>query len=223
MALGSGDAFLCYKALADAAQDPDPFVARWASWGVRMAMASARVLNIRVRGLAADPGPLQDDLTRSYQQGVLEVLLGSGRFDVAGMIDFHDDYDAAPNPTKVPGDGSGGSLEATLEGDIRVEGDGVEATALGTIRVVTPGGFVAYDLAVRKPGRQGPTPPLPPDADEYTIRPEPEDARVVAATAAGAAAGNMLLEAIANVASLPADVEAGVRNGRAARGNRGTP
>jgi hypothetical protein len=190
--LGQVKATGAFVALAAAARDRDAFVAKWAGWGARQVVAGSGSVSIGLRGLAARGGPRQDELTKAFQEGVLERLLADRRFDVGSSVDFSDEVAGADVAAA-----GGVAVHLELEGEVAsVGGDELAATAGVVVRAVTPSGFVAWTVKGSGSGTGKPPPPPGPDDDEYTVRAPGVDARPLAVADAGRAAGSALLDAM---------------------------
>ena len=179
-----------FTSLSVAARDRDPFVSKWAGWAVRQVLAAAKTVEIGLRGLVSRGGVKPDDATKAFQEGVLDTLLATGRFDIGGTIDFSDEPPVAAAPPQV--------AHVELEGEVAsVTGDAKVAQATVLVRAVTPSGYVAWSGRASGSGRGGPPPPPGPDDDEWTIRPSGTDARLEAISDAGKAAGRLLADGLA--------------------------
>ena len=185
-ALGRLRASTALAALSAASRDGDRFAAKWATRALKDVTASAPAITFGVRGLVCRAGDKHDMLTKLFQEAVVEDLLARGRFDVGAAMDFGDD------PAKARG------VHIELRGEITaLEGSSATAAASATIQAVSPDGTVIWEGTVSAKGVAGPPPPRGEDEDEYTIRPEPPDARKVAVTQAGKAAAAALAEGLA--------------------------
>lgn len=208
-----------FESLCIAATDADPLVARWAGWAVRRTLAMAPRVKVRVKGLKSPGRDKSDELAKTYQDGVLKALLADARFDVASSMDFDDEvpegdrvafFGLSLPGVKVP------VVTVSLVGRVVTEGDRRAAVASASLRAEVKGGFAAFEVAAEARGVEGPPPPPDPFADEFTIPKERDDARVVAAEAAGRAVGALLIEAFEPEAVPPAEVS----GGRAERNHR---
>lgn len=209
-----------FEGLCGAARDPDPLVARWAGWAVRRTLAMSPRVKVRVKGLKSPGRDKADELAKAYQDGVLKTLLTDPRFDVASSMDFDDEVPEGDRVAffgltlpgvKVP------VVTVSLVGRVVTAGDRKSATASASLRVEVPGGFPAFEVAAEAQGVEGPEPPPDPFADEFSIPKERDDARVVAAEAAGRSVGALLVGAFDPEAVRPVDT----RDGRAERNRRG--
>ena len=179
-----------FTSLSVAARDRDPFVAKWAGWAVKQVLAAAQTVEIGLRGLVSRAGVKSDDATKAFQEGVLDTLLSTGRFDIGGTLDFSEDPPPVAGPPQV--------AHVELEGEVSsVTGDAKVAQATVLIRAVTPSGYVAWTGRASGSGKGGPPPPPGPDDDEWTIRPSGTDARLEAISDAGKVAGRMLADGLA--------------------------
>jgi hypothetical protein len=208
-----------FESLCVAATDADPLVARWAGWAVRRTLAMAPRVKVRVKGLRSPGRDKSDELAKTYQDGVLKALLADTRFDVASSMDFDDEvpegdrvafFGLSLPGVKVP------VVTVSLVGRVVTDGDRRAAVASASLRAEVPGGFAAFEVAAEARGVEGPPPPPDPFADEFSIPKERDDARVVAAEAAGRAVGVLLIEAFEPEAVPPAEVS----GGRAERNHR---
>lgn len=208
-----------FEALCRASRDPDPLVAKWAGWAVRRTLALARRVKVRIKGLKNPGQEKSDELTKAYQEGVLKALLEDGRFEVQSSMDFTDELEPRERVVffglELPGVPVP-PIAVELVGRVVTTGTRKAATAAATLRVEVAGGFAAWEHAAQAEGVEGPPPPPDPYADEYSIPKEPDDARVVAAEAAGRRIGELLLASLRPEAVAPVDE----RRGRAGTSRR---
>jgi hypothetical protein len=190
-ALGMQGSARAYASLVRASRDPDAFVSKWAGWGVRQVLAVAPSVQVGLTGLVIRGGVKPAEATIQLQATMLDVLMATGRFDVATTIDFGDDAQAAGGAAVEP-------VAVELQGDIaQVTGDAMNATVTLAIRAVTPAGMVAWSGRASGTAKGEPAPPPDPDDDEWSPKPEPKDARFLAVTDAARAAGRALVEGLA--------------------------
>ncbi len=208
-----------FEALCRAATDSDELVAKWAGWAVRRTLTTTPRVKVRVKGLKSPGHAKSDDLAKAYQDGVLKTLLLDQRFDVASSMDFDDEV---PEPDRVEFFGlmlpgvKVPPITISLVGRVVTAGNRSVARASATLRVEVSGGFAVFDLAAEAEGVEGPEPPPDPFADEYTIPKQRDDARIVAAEAAGRAIGEQLIEAFRPEGVRPID-DRGGGSGRSRR------
>ncbi len=174
--------------LIDAANDPDPMVARWAARSVRRIVALVPLIEVDLkllRARAVEPGEAP---SKVFQEVILEALLGAQRFTPDVSMDFREGVGAGPEP----------SLR------VRVAGEALAATAPGghvsvqaRVRAIGPRGYVLWEGSADATATRGAPPPVDPDADEYSERPAAEDAATVALKAAARAVGAMLVRGLA--------------------------
>lgn len=157
-----------FDVLCDSAMDSDDFVAKWAVRALKAVVMAAKRIVLGINGLSA--GKESDAMTKAFQGGFLEKILESERFDVAGAFDFGD---------SETGEKHGVKLE--MVGELIAGGTRENGTATSEAKTEAPCGAVVFDLGVKSQSGQGVAPPTDPYADEYSIRVEPEDARVLAA------------------------------------------
>ncbi len=207
-AIGSEESF---DSLCRAARDPDRFVSKWARWAAAQVAARSRSIVFTVRDLRVEPGRLgrnggwgprpsllAEDMTRNLQDGVLQVLVGTGRFDVDAGMDFRDEDDGAvQTPVGRP------AVRLALRGRlVSVSGDERRAEVEVRMEAVGPSGLVLWEGSARGVGTRE-TGGAQEYEDEYTIPEEPVDARVKAAEAAGRAAAEALARALGPGSSPP--------------------
>lgn len=199
-----------YDALASAASDPDPLVARWAGWAVRRILSTVPKVKVRVKGLKSPVREKSDEIAKSYQEGVLTVLLEAGGFDVSNSMDFTDELEAGEGVAffglALPGVAVQ-AVQVALVGRVVTTGDRSAARAEAFLRVEVPGGATAWSVTAQAEGVEGPAPPPDPYADEYSIEKRGEDARLVAAAAVGREVGRQLVDAFRSSAESPVDGE----------------
>lgn len=201
--LGTDESF---APLCRAAQDADRFVAKWARWAAVQVAVRSPSIAFSVRDIRVEPGRLggeggrkarilADDITRNLQDGVLQGLIGTGRFDVDSGMDFSDEVEGAervaPDNARRPG------VRLALRGRlVRMSGDDRRAEVEARIEAVCPSGTVLWEGPARGVGAAEDKQAEDDYVDEYTIPREPVDARVRAAEVAGRAAANDLARAL---------------------------
>lgn len=212
-ALGSLGTDGSFAPLCRAVGDPDRFVSRWARWAASRVAARSGSIAFTVRDIRVEPGRiaaagsggargriLADDMTRNLQDGVLQVLIGTGRFDVDAGMDFSDEVEGA---VRTAGAAGPAPVRLALRGRLlKVTGDERRAEVEVRIEAVGPFGLVLWEAAVRgvgsatdaDGGEQGAS--EDDYEDEYTIKEAPVDARVRAAEVAGRAAAGELVRAL---------------------------
>ncbi len=203
--LGTDESF---ATLCRAAGDPDRFVSKWARWAALRVAARSGSIAFTVRDLRVEPGRLAgvgreegartrilaDDMTRNLQDGVLQVLIGTGRFDVDAGMDFSDEVEGA---VRMAGAAGPAPVRIALRGSLlRVSGDARRAEVEVRIEAVGPSGLVLWEGPARGVGSAEDPPAQDDDVDEYTIPEEPVDARVLASEDAGRTAAGDLARAL---------------------------
>lgn len=208
--LGTDESF---APLCRAAGDADRFVSRWARWAAARVAARSGSIVFTVRDIRVEPGRLSgvgiggararilaDDMTRNLQDGVLQVLVGTGRFDVDAGMDFSDEVEGAARTASAVGPAP---VRLALRGRVlNVSGDDRRAEVEVRIEAVGPSGLVLWEGPARGVGSAGEGGRLEPNTaqddyvDEYTIPAEPVDARVRAAEVAGRTAAEELARAL---------------------------
>lgn len=210
-ALGTVGSDESFDSLCRAARDPDRFVSKWARWAAAQVAARARSIAFTVRDLRVEPGRLggnggkgsrasllAEDMTRNLQDGVLQVLVGTGRFDVDAGMDFRDEVEGAVG-TAV----GQAAVRLALRGRlVSVSGDDRQAEVEVRMEAVGPSGLVLWEGSARGVGTRESGGPQEYE-DEYTIPEEPVDARVKAAEAAGRVAAEGLARALGPGSSPP--------------------
>ncbi len=204
-ALGSLGTDESFAALCRAAGDPDRFV--WARWAAAQVAARSGSIAFTVRDVRVEPGRLPavgvggararilaDDMTRNLQEGVLQVLIGTGRFDVDTGMDFSDEVEGA---VRTAGATSPAPVRIALRGQLlNVWGDARRAEVEVRIEAVGPSGVVLWEGPARGVGSAEDRPAGDDYVDEYTIPAESVDARVRAAEVAGRMAAGALARAL---------------------------
>lgn len=177
-----------FAPLCKATRDKDSFVAKWARKSAIRVASQAPVITFNVRGLRSRRGWEPDQMTKAFQEGVLEELMSRDRFDVASSMDFREDD--VPEEEKP-------DVVVVLEGEvIRTTGTKKNATANVTFKAVATPGVVIWEGKATGTGKGGEPPPPDPYADEYTIVEEPPDAREVAVVTAGRNVAASFAEAV---------------------------
>lgn len=204
--LGSIGGEETFAPLCRAAKDPDRFVSKWARWAAWQVAGRTRTIVFSLGEVRVDPGRLPrgtsrkvsilaDDMTKSLQDGVLQVLVGTGRFDVASGMDFSDEVEGL-GPVE-PRDSRRFGVRLDIRGQVaKVSGDEHQAEVEVRIEVLGLDGVVLWEGTARGVGSSSATAGEDDYVDEYTIPSEPVDARVRAAEAAGRAAGEELSRAL---------------------------
>jgi len=178
--LGALRSTRAFPALCRAAFDNQAFVSKWAKKSAKLVLSSASLIEFNVRGLVSRKGSQRDQLTKAYQEGVLEELLGREGFDVASYMDFREDADEEQSKRKVT---------LVFEGRVtKVSGDRRKATAEVDLKAVAVPGLVLWKGRGSGKGEGGEPPPPDPYDDVYSTVEGPEDAKAMAVNAAGRSA-----------------------------------
>ena len=196
--LAPADAF---EPLCQAALDRDPFVTKWALKSVRQVLAHAPVVYFSIRQIRVDASRMAapsdrparlvvEDMTRSFQEAVLEVLVGTGRFDIVGEMDFSDETDSR-KPQAGP---ARATVGLRLMGGVeRVAGSSRDARVEVHLKAFGPRDLLIWSGRGQGDGTAQANAEPDELADEYTIPAEAVDARVTAIQAAGRAAASELV------------------------------
>lgn len=200
-ALGILGAPQAYGPLCQASTDRDSFVAKWSRWAILSVLGKADVVRFTLRGIKAEGVAKADDMTRYMQEGVLEVLISSGRFEPLSALDFTSEEDGDASEGEK---GSSDSVSVALEGRVeKVEGDGGRARVRVSLKAVAPCGITLWEGLGQGVGERG-APPEPDEfADEYTIPEEPLDARLVAAKEASKSGALEFLKHLTSTGNFP--------------------
>lgn len=204
--VGTDDTFV---PLCRAARDPDQFVSKWARWAAARVAARTSMIVFTVRDIQVEaqhrPGVsktysrlLAEDMTRNLQEGVLQVLLESGGFDVQAGMDFSAEVEGATAVATGQGQGDPKVRIAVRGRLVRMTSDDHRAEVEVRLEAVGPFGVVLWEVQVRGVGmsEEQPAPPKDEYVDEFTIPTEQVDTRVLAAQDAGRAAGRELVRAL---------------------------
>lgn len=152
--------------------ETEPFARTWIQKAAARAAGLAPKILVKVENLecvSCNPGP---DAGQKLRSSFLQKLFEYEGYSVGISLDFSDDGGKARKS----------DVELSIEGDLVTTGTRTLASATLDVKAVAPGGFVVWAArleAVDVP--QGKAPEVnDPFVDEYTIREEGEDARLVA-------------------------------------------
>jgi hypothetical protein len=167
-----------------AVKEEDPFALKWIGMAAVRTAAVAPAVYVGIAGLECIDGYERDQATRNLQTGFLVYVLAKNGYNLSSAFDFSTGESGAARAI-VNG------IELQIKGSLATSGDASSAKATVNVTAVARCGFEVWKgtCSVEDVGPGELVQEDDPFADEYTIRDEPEDARLVAATQAGREAG----------------------------------
>ncbi|HOA12320.1 MAG TPA: HEAT repeat domain-containing protein [Myxococcota bacterium] len=166
------------------AQEKEPFALNWIQKAAaRSAGASTKVL-VNVDGLECVGADNRMMVSQKLRSAFLQKLFAYDGYSIGVSLDFSGDASAD----------EGAGVELDIVGSFTVDGNKQATSGKLDVRAVTTEGFVVWSTVIETLDVvQGKAPEIKdPFADEFTIREEGEDARLVAATEAGTRAATRL-------------------------------
>lgn len=182
MAIAPPDAFGALCRIGS--QEKEPFARNWIQKAAaRSAGASSKVL-VNVDGLECVGTDNHMMVSQKLRSAFLQKLFVYDGYSIGVSLDFSGDG------TSEQGD----AVELDIVGSFTVDGGKQATTGKLDVRAVTKDGFVVWSTVIEiLDAVQGKAPEIKdPFADEFTIREEGEDARLVAAGEAGTRAATRL-------------------------------
>jgi hypothetical protein len=182
MALAPWERFpqICAYGMAET----EPFARTWIQKAAARAAGAAPKVLINVDAMDCVSGENRGPTGQKLRSAFLEKVFSYDGYSVGVALDFSDEG----------GSDSIKGVEIAIVGDLTTTGTKQKGSATLDIRAVAPGGFVVWSAVIEVvDADQGRAPEInDPYADEYTIREEGEDARLVATGIAAVKAATRL-------------------------------